>query len=408
MGDRIESATGVNWRHLVDMGLCLESSELSEDNIIQAKQLARVVDVLGLAGDAETLPLWNNHLVTPKDVVVLQVAEAGQSLGFQKGITIRPQGEALPIHRFGCRSVHFIDKREYRGEQYFLDIKGLGQDGKRLYTWHHGEGDPFHGLYLSNAEREFEIPRLMAQRGMTDIQVPVFLGEIPEAEYVRHATIGLFYTLSARLGRDSLHKYEQTISAVDKKYPSASKPYEIAANLAIEMYQTYIEKGVAGVEEWAETYSLNETVSVLTSGKRHGVSARLVKSTERIAASSDTEMMSDGNRNIARRMGELCRTLLESGFWATAASPGNWTTAGELIDFEDVIRWPEDRNIAEADMKYRKFKTLREYIDYTFGRQCLNVFTEDFRTGFAGEGNDDDKIAKIVESILREKQPHRT
>ena len=94
------------------------------------------------------------------------------------------------------------------------------------------------------------------------------------------------------------------------------------------------------------------------------------------------------------------RNMLELGFWHTSPNPGNWTTEGELVDFEDVVEYPKEITLIGKDMRFRKITTLEDYARFTFGEGTIGYLTKEFQEGFMGEKVGTQAVAQETLEVL--------
>lgn len=304
----------------------------------------------------------------------------------------------------GRRTVFFEHPVTIGGYSYYLEVKGYGRNGRELFPNKHSEGDLMFGTYIDSARREFYIPQELEQIGINNIQRPVALLEFDEADFVKYTIDGLGQMLRARM-----RLFDRTRNAVRLLLPNDSFPPDdnrwytkkydaLGRKAAKKILAVYFSGGKKALQQLAGNSGLEVELAGLTDEKQAGYIIRAVKSPIRVGDLTDPDIVTDRNRVIAHRMGKIVRAMLEIGYLDTSPNPGNWTTEGELVDFEDVLKYPADSSEISKLMSYYGKQTLPDYLEFVFGKGTIGHLTADFQEGFMGGKT---TAADVVEESLK-------
>ena len=219
----------------------------------------------------------------------------------------------------------------------------------------------------------------------SEVQKPVALLKYDHTDVVRLVLIGL----QGDLARDEMEKGHTEGTARNLSYQRV-----------LEAWDMYQGRGRRGLKEWAERTGHERDTAALVDEREFGYVIRAVKSPLRVGDLHDPEIVTDANKAIARQMGGTTRRLLEHGYWNLSPNPGNWTTAGELVDFEDVIQVPNELHLAESDQSSRGIPSRRKHLEFTFGEGSTGLLSPQFREGFVGAPATDETVGEIADRIV--------
>jgi len=260
--------------------------------------------------------------------------------------------------------------------------------------------------YLT-AKKEFYLPKLLRTHGIGNTQRPIALLQFDTEDFVRYSSLGLAQLISARL---QLGPHQERVrKALHRLYPEYKrisddfcwdKRGELGQGVAVEFLRAFQNGGMEEVKKWARRFNLLNEVNGITEGQEFGYVVRAVRSPLRVGDLHDKDIVTERNQQIARQIGQTVRKMLELGFWHTSPNPGNWTTEGELVDFEDVVEYPRELPLIEKDMIFRKFATLKDYAGFTFGEGTIGYLTKEFQEGFIGSRTTTQEVVKTASVVL--------
>jgi hypothetical protein len=287
------------------------------------------------------------------------------------------------------------------GGRRFIDVKGYGGNGRFLFLHLHSEGDLFCGMLMPYAKREFELPLLCEQHGIGPVQLTFLLSEIPEREFIRHATWGFALRISSRLiFKSIMSSIRRALGLSWTNYKIDKNRDELGAEAARTFYSEYCKSGLTGARRWIEDNGLKEEADGLWKLGSVGVVWRAVLSPLRVGDKDDRRICTPINNLIAKNIGKMVRQLLELGYYSLTPHPGNWTTAGEFVDFEDVVSFSKDQGEFREMMAFHQKTTLNEFIAFSFGEGCIGHLTQPFQEGFVGKPTSTQEVVNIAREVL--------
>lgn len=349
------------------------------------------------------------NYLTPKPAKVVDFDDELNVFGLQIGREFTMSGEGfLPVNTLlGRRTVFWEKPVMVGGTAFYLEAKGYGRNGQELYPHIHKEGDLYFGMFLDCAKREFYQPKFLRLRGIENIQKSVAVLQFGTPDFVKYSAQGLALVISAGL-QFSAHQ-ERLTKALDMIFQECDQvpdeyfwhsEDELGKKVAGEFLKVFQTGGVAAVKEWAKRCGLLDELGGITCGREFGYVLRAVKSPIRVGDLHDKSIVTEGNKQIAKQVGRTVRQMLELGFWHTSPNPGNWTTEGELVDFEDVIKYPEEASLIGEDMYLRRITALGDYVEFTFGNGTVGHLSPEFQEGFMGSKTSTRKVVKTTLGIL--------
>lgn len=341
---------------------------------------------LGLAEYRDYFLCYDRHFI-PKPATVIEVGEPNLFVA-QPGDEFILSGERdVAIWTIlGKRTAFILEPVSIGGINYYLEAKGYGMNGKYLYPELHSEGDLYHGMFRDSAEREYYYAQQVRGLGIGPTQQSVALLEFDTDTFVRYCCVGL----------------QEHWELLDGKGDDTDEATEDQAGVsaALECWKAFQTGGRGGVRRWAEERNVREAVSGIIDGREAGYVIRAVRSPYRVGDLHDPEIVTSQNQEIAKRMGRMARKMLEQGYWNISPNPGNWTKAGELVDFEDVIRYPLESHLAEEDREFRDITSETAHLAFTFGDGSIGLLAPEFREGFAESPASDKEVAQVAQNIL--------
>jgi len=384
--------------------------------VLQESELKlKVENQIGL--DRQHFRRGKTELIPKKSTVIRVNPEFQSILSTREGNEFTLEGEGfLPgDFLFGRRTIFLEKPVEIAGETYYLEVKGYGQNGRELYGHKHVEGDLFYGMFLDNAAREFDYPKDLGEKGIRDLQKPVALMRIPQEIYIEEVLKTLPQVISARVafGKDKIRSTAAKLFPhLGDDTPLATSNWtdeerdEIGQEITERLRIAYDLERLEGIRKLADKLGVGEEVEGILDNREVGYVIRAVKSPFRVG-DGVKENLNARTQEIARKMGEISRRMLEFGYLNVSPNPGNWTTEGELVDFEDVLKLPEDIHaLRETALFWTKRKSMKNcsvesLIEMSYGEFMIGVFTPYFQEGFmTGRTNTRSVVQKAVQ-ILR-------
>lgn len=303
----------------------------------------------------------------------------------------------------------FKEKRiKINDQEFYLEVKGYGRNGKEMYFQEHCSGDVFYGMYLDKAIKEFE----RATKAFYDLHLPVALPvaavEIPRDEYIKVGMKGFVNTIESLLCCRAL-SLEKIKSITGKINKSNRVNAECLINYTKRHYRQNIVDGIKFIvselsnNPW-EGLGINDKADALFKEKRIGYLIRASKSPYRVGDPSDKSIGNAEFSDVAISMGRTFRILLENGILHHCPGTGNWTRNGELTDFADTFDLGSEKNELEAHIKNLKnreeIKTsnLEDFLRYLIGPRHTGVLCSKFVEGMYGKGT---TIEQTVRELLR-------
>lgn len=352
---------------------------------------------------------FGGNSLIPKRARVVSFDDELNAFGFQIGQDFTLSGEGfLPVNVILGRRTVFLEKPiNINGTTYYLEVKGYGRNGRELYPDTHVEGDLYFGMYLDSAKKEFCLPKLLRAHGIENIQRPIALLQFDAGDFIRYSSLGLAQLISARLQlgphqgriRKALHQLHPEYKRMGNDF-YWDKRDKLGQEVADEFLRVFQSGGIEALKEWARRFNLLNEVNGITEEQEFGYVIRAVKSPLRVGDLHDKGIVTEENKQIARQIGQVVRKMLELGFWHTSPNPGNWTTEGELVDFEDVVEYPREIHLIEKDMLFRKTTTLGGYVRFTFGERTIGYLTREFQEGFMGSRTTTREVVKTALVVL--------
>jgi len=357
------------------------------------------------------------ELIPKKAQVVETDVDFSKILDLQEGdyVTIGGAG-FLPFNALLPRRTIFLERPEtVGGENYYLEIKGYGANGRELYPNKHDEGDLFYGMFFDFARREYDYPKILRDKGIENVQYPIALLKFDDLDFFSGALCGFEKLIKSRLllwGPGPVDRVRNGVSKLFPEYEASIK--ELVKNrdedfakllgkkTALAFFEVFSRSGREGLKQLVRKTGLEDELAGICDGREFGYAIRAVKSPFRVGDLHDEKIVTEKNKKIAKKIGETVRKMLELGFWHLTPNPGNWTTEGELVDFEDVISYPSQFSEAEDDMRRRKIKTLEKYVRFCFGRGTIGYLTGEFQEGFMGEKTSTKVVIGQTLEILEE------
>lgn len=339
----------------------------------------------------------------PKVAVVIDADRAVNYLGLKIGEEFILEGEAfLPVDTFlGKRTVFFPEPIQVGGSDYYLEIKGYGRNGQELYPRRHDEGDLYFGLFLAYAKREFYIPQTLRQMGVKNIQLPGALLKFDPSRFITYSSVGLAQVLHSCL---SIGKYRYLLSHPGGINPDVGNGEALVSQVVADLTHRFItsfdEDGLVGIANFANQFGLKQEVDGI-SEDGCGYVIRLVRSPIRVGDLHDPSIVTEQNKLIARQVGSTVRQMLELGYWHLSPNPGNWTSAGELVDFADVAKYPGDLPMVTSDAYFRNMASFNDYIKCVFGPETVGYLASDFQAGFMDRDTSTQEVLTTTKAILK-------
>jgi hypothetical protein len=118
----------------------------------------------------------------------------------------------------------------------------------------------------------------------------------------------------------------------------------------------------------------------VTKKKPLGYLVRGPKSPFRVGDPTDKTIDTPENHAIAKTMGESFYALLKEGLLHHCPGTGNWTTEGELTDFQDTFDLSSEQVDLERHLKELKMDR-QAFAEYLVGRPHCGALTESFCSG---------------------------
>jgi hypothetical protein len=267
-------------------------------------------EVQKYAGEAllQLAEWYGSPKVTPKECEIIEVSEYGKELGFKKGNFIF-QGVLLPtdIDHRGKRTVFDPEPRCIGKEQVYLEYKGFGKDGREMHFNTHRGGDVDFGMFFHYAESEYHNLLFAVQRQLL-APFPIALGKIPRKEFFKHGS-GWLESIICQSESDCL--------------PALQRAYNKSDDEFIKLLHKF---------------GLGQYINAYESKQELGFVIRAARSPFRILTPEwkQTKHNTADPKKIAYVVGHTFYQLAFSGRFHTYPFPYNWTSAGELTDFEDV------------------------------------------------------------------------
>lgn len=326
-------------------------------------------------------------------------------------VTLTGEGFIADDNGFGRRTVFLEDPVNVDGIPRYLEVKGYGRNGKELWPNLHPGGDLYFGTFIDSATREFDLPLKVRQAGITNVQLPVELLKYSEADFINFTMPQLAELLSNRL-YDLYPQQDRIIAAARQLLPQEKRlgtawlrsdrvRDRIGKKLAETTLATYLAGGKSGLRQMAQESGLENELAGLIDQRQAGYVIRAVRSPMRVGDLHDPRIVTDRNKIIARQIGNTVRRMLEFGFLHTTPNPGNWTTEGELVDFEDVAWLPRDTELITQNMSHHKKVDLESYLEFIFGEGTIGYLAADFQNGFMREETTTEVVVKTSSEILQ-------
>ena len=357
---------------------------------------------------------FGENSLIPKRARVVDFDDRLNPFGFQIGKEFTFSGEGfLPVNVILGRRTVFLEKPiNIDGVAHYLEVKGYGRNGQELYPETHVEGDLYFGMYLDSAKKEFYLPKLLRTHGIGNTQRPIALLQFDTEDFVRYSSLGLTQLISARLQLGPhQERVRKALHRICPEYRSKSDDFywdkrdELGQGIAAEFLRAFQNGGIEEIRKWAGRFNLLNEVNGLNEEQEFGYVIRAVKSPLRVGDLHDRSIVTEKNQQIARQIGQTVRKMLELGFWHTSPNPGNWTTEGELVDFEDVVEYPRETPLIEKDMRFRKFAALKDYVKFTFGEGTIGYLTKEFQQGFMGSRTTTQEVVDTALVVLDKLSP---
>lgn len=347
------------------------------------------------------------HLIPKTGIVRLINKPVANFLDADVGGKIKIDGEAYPPidHILGKRTVFLAKPVVINGDTRWIEIKGYGQNGRQLYLHHHIEGDLMYGMYLDNAQREYDL-LLKAQNLGLNVPVPIVVCEIPEEEFLNYGLGGFAQVFTSRMmfKPDRLDWILQILKSF-RQIPelgnySDKKSWLIAIGEIIsEILKDAYQKGREELLEVSGSLNIQSEIGGLLSGKSAGFVVRAVKSPFRVGDLHDKSIVTSENKKTAKKVGNTFRKLLENGLLHISPNPGNWTQASELTDFADVIKIPDEIKLLEKEMERRQIYGRQQFFYWLVGEGNTGFLAQNFAEGIVGEGSVE-KAARYVQRMV--------
>jgi hypothetical protein len=312
----------------------------------------------------------------PKKAYVVNATPEGEQRGYREGTMHTERGRAYShFDRLVQRVVFRPEPVEINGEQFYLEVKGYGFGGRNLFPFHHCEGDLNFGMYFDNAQKEYDLLNISAQNKDLLSHLPVALLQFPRDEFVYQCLRGI--------GKLLLDYSVDTFGKTEKS---------IADNLLDKCQKRGIEKVMSQVRP--SFHGLDHITNQFASiNKPAGYLVRATRCPFRIACMERLNVPKEQCDEAAYRAGELYSFMLRQGLLHQVPGECNITLAGELMDFEDMDKVTNTREIrkcwkfmAKQFGKKEKVDSFRDYLALTLGKQFLGEFIVPFLKG-AGLGN---------------------
>lgn len=352
---------------------------------------------------------FGENSLIPKRARVVDFDDELNTFGLQIGQEFTLSGEGfLPVNVILGRRTVFLERPvNIDGTTYYLEVKGYGRNGRELYPDTHVEGDLYFGMYLDSAKKEFHLPKLLRAHGIRNTQRPIALLQFDTEDFIKYSSLGLAQLISARLQlgphqgrvRKALHQLHPEYKRMTDEF-YWDKRDELGQEVAGEILRAFQSGGIEAVKKWARRFNLLNEVNGITEEQAFGYVIRAVKSPLRVGDLHDKGIVTEENKQIARQIGQTVRKMLELGLWHTSPNPGNWTTEGELVDFEDVVEYPKEISSIEKDMRFRKITTLEDYVRFTLGRGTIGYLTQEFQEGFMGSRTTTQEVVKAALDVV--------
>jgi len=354
----------------------------------------------------------------PKKAEVLKInPEFKPILGVSEGEEFTLMGfGVLPCDfLFGKRTIFLGEPVEIDGSTYYLEVKGYGQNGRELYGHKHVEGDLSFGMFLDNAAREFDYPKDLREKGVRDLQKPVALMRIPQNVYIEEVWKTLPSIISARVafGKDKIRRAAAKLfphlgdgAPLTTRYWTEEEGDGIGQEITESLRMAYDLEELEGIRKLANKLGVREEVEGVLDNREVGYVIRAVRSPFRVG-DGVKENLNNRTQEIARKMGKVSRQMLEFGYLNVSPNPGNWTTEGELVDFEDVLKLPEDIDALRetalfwTERKAMKICTVESLIEMSYGEFMIGVFTPYFQEGFMADRTNTRSVVQRAVQILR-------
>lgn len=348
--------------------------------------------------------------VIPKVGVVRECDDLiAPALGIAKGAEYSFERKAYPAadNIGGRRTVFIPEPITIDNELLWVELKGYGQNGKNLFFSHHVEGDLFYGTYLENAARGYF---LLKQASDLGLKVPqsVALAEFTRSEFFKLGLGGLRETMKAKM---MFEREERIPKFWSKVYPNRSLPEldknedygdyltrlieDVVARISSSLDQA-LKEGENKLLQRCRDFGIVDEMAGFFSKKPVGFNIRACRSPLRVGDPEDEEILTDRNRVIAREVGRTFWSLLANNLLHISPNTGNWTRAGELTDFEDVITLPQELDRLEAEVYSRGFGHFDAFFADLVGPRHTGVLSGDFIEGMIGRKEPPKKAAQII------------
>ena len=335
--------------------------------------LQQQVDKYAAKAYESMIKLHGSDLVTPKTVEIMAASSFGKEIGFSKG-EYTFSGPYIPFittHEFiGKRTVFDPNPVMIGGKQFYLEIKGLGRDGREMYLDYHGKDDQFpepnFGMWLDQSASSYNLYGLASKQGLR-IPLPVAGGRISRDEYLRQGLEGLkkdleiilysaygFLTLkSFSLGYDP-----RRIAAIAMKaMPDLKEEFKKFKELSKEEQRFFKKNHPKGIEDFDERLkAFNEFEASPEYKKRTLAREAQMKNICNVFASYLSSTYFDGSEDDflaeAKRLGIGCLVEAfaekrEVGFVIRACrSPFRLTEAHPYVNYD--LGTSRNRSIAKS------------------------------------------------------------
>lgn len=328
--------------------------------------------------------------VTKKRGIIIRKSDFAPE-AFEVGKVYTASGKfypLLPRNIFGKRTAFRKKSAIINSEEYFLELKGYGQNGKELYLQEHQSGDVFFGMYLDLAIKEFERMEIATKLHLP-VVLPIAVIQIPREEYLKKGLAGFNLSLAGGISLGSVDE-ERLKDLIGTGFEE--EPEAIANKVVKYVFKNYpdkLEKGMEFVLSHFDPEGLNFGVKHMAdaflSKREIGYIIRATKCPIRVGDPSDKDIGLRENREIAKVMGYTFRVLLENGYLHHCPGTGNWTLAGELTDLVDTFDLRTERDEMEEHMKRVNKTDLREFLKYLIGPEHNGVLHPYFIEGMYGE-----------------------
>ena len=353
--------------------------------------------------------------VTPKPGVLVRKSPWAPDW-LKEQVTI--EGEfypPLPRSIIPGRTIFSPDPLLLKGAMRYLELKGYGREGQGFYLHNHSVGSVYWGMYLEEAQNEFDRLLLATKAGLP-VVLPLAVVEIPRDQYVKLALEGFAQTVVIRLSFTHRGAAAWLIELIGQGIIDSLYVLKNAEAKAIQQVVEWVEQHPEGIEQGIRAFigrvddashsdsfenKIAHSADALLSAKRFGYLIRAPKSPLRMGDPLDPYVLNDENREMARSMGRTFRRLLEMGFLHHCPGTGNWTSAGELTDFADTFDVRKERVALEAHMREVKYPDMGSFMRYLIGEPHTGKFCPFFVEGVCGRsGVSVDEAAQELLSLI--------